>query len=112
MGYRWYHLPCRAVLLAWALGKSVLGDWFPPHTCRNCEWSRDKGFTTLDCTFGCGEGYGRPVWPHDVCGQWQKKRGLLPENHDIDEELARIEEEGPDLGMIGREEPVDEDEEE
>lgn len=34
-----------------------------------------------------------------------KLRGLLPENHDIDEELARIEEEGPDLGMIGREEP-------
>ena len=74
MSYRWHRLPARAVLLAWALGKSVIGDWFPPHTCRNCEWSRDKGFTTLDCTFGCGEGYGRPVWPHDACGQWQKKR--------------------------------------
>jgi len=41
-----------------------------------------------------------------------KLRGLLPENHDIDEELARIEEEGPDLGMIGREEPEPEPEEE
>jgi len=45
-----------------------------------------------------------------------KLRGLLPENHDIDEELARIEEEGPDLGMMGREDedrlPDDEDERE
>jgi len=33
-----------------------------------------------------------------------KLRGLLTENHDIDEELARIEQEGPDLNVIGREE--------
>jgi len=43
-----------------------------------------------------------------------KLRGLLPENHDIDEELSRIEAEGPDLGMVGREDedrlPDDEDE--
>lgn len=41
-----------------------------------------------------------------------KLRGLLPENHDIDDELSRIEEEGPDLSMIGREEPEEEKDEE
>lgn len=30
MGYRWYHLPGRAVLLARALGRSLWHDWFPP----------------------------------------------------------------------------------
>lgn len=74
MSYRWYQLPGRAVLLAWALGKSVLGDWFPPRECLNCYYARDKGFTTLDCTFGCGEGYARPVWRKAVCEHYKTKR--------------------------------------
>ncbi len=74
MSYRLYQLSGRAVLLAWALGKSVLGDWFPPHTCRNCYWSRDKGYYTLECTRDLGEGYGRPVWPDGVCDNRKKRR--------------------------------------
>jgi hypothetical protein len=73
MSYRWWHLPGRAVLAARALGKSLWQDWFPPHTCRNCEWSRDKGFTTLHCTFGLGEGYGRAVWKDGWCKHWKKR---------------------------------------
>jgi len=74
MGYRWYQLPGRAILLGGALIKSFLGDWFPKRCCRTCYWSRDKGFTTLDCTFGCGEGYARPVWRKAVCEHYKTKR--------------------------------------
>lgn len=75
MNFRWYHLPGRAVLLARALGRSLWHDWFPRRECLNCYYSRDKGLTTIDCTFGCGRGYGRPVWPHDVCGHWKRRKG-------------------------------------
>lgn len=74
MGYRWYQLPGRGILLGGALIKSFLGDWFPKKCCRTCYWSRDKGYYTLECTRDLGEGYGRPVWPDGVCDNWKKRR--------------------------------------
>lgn len=71
--YHWYQLPGRAALLLGTLAKSFWRDWFP-RECQNCYYSRDKGFTTLDCTFGCGEGYGRPVWRKAVCEHYKTKR--------------------------------------
>lgn len=81
MGYRWYQLPGRAILLGGALIKSFLGDWFPKKCCRTCYWSRDKGFTTLHCTFGLGEGYGRAVWKDGWCKHWKKRRSTDARSH-------------------------------
>jgi hypothetical protein len=35
--YRWYQIPGRAMLGVYALGKSLLRDWFPQH------WRKRKG---------------------------------------------------------------------
>lgn len=46
---------------------------FPRRCCTTCEWSRDKGFTTLDCVHPLGDGYAHVVWKDGWCKHWKKR---------------------------------------